>query len=412
MKIWLIQIGEALPVKAGIRKLRTAYLADKLIQRGHSVLWWASAFDHFGKRWLYDHDKEVTLDQRFTIKALKGIGYKKNVSLTRYIDHRIIARKFKKAIPSSRKPDIIVASLPSYDLAYYAVIFAVKNKIPVLVDVRDQWPDIFLEHVPVFSRNLIRLALHQDFIMVERTMKSATGIISMMNKLLDWGLNYAEREQRLADKVFYLGYKKNDTSEQQDGRIANIHQGLEDRFVVTFIGTFAEYHNPTILVECAEKFQNNRHIHFVLAGDGELMQKIKEVSAHLPNLTLTGWLDQTGIDALLSLSKIGVCTTSQAAYFFPNKAFAYFSAGLPIISAFRGELKEIIEKHQVGFYYPPNDVDVLVGLIEKLYKDGSLYKKMSENANRIFNEIFDADKIYDEYAKHIENVADGYKREW
>ncbi|MFX0200046.1 MAG: glycosyltransferase WbuB, partial [Candidatus Hodarchaeota archaeon] len=62
MNIWLIQIGEALPVKAGIRKLRTAYLADKLIQRGHDVLWWASAFDHFEKRWLYDNDKEVTLD--------------------------------------------------------------------------------------------------------------------------------------------------------------------------------------------------------------------------------------------------------------------------------------------------------------------------------------------------------------
>ena len=145
MKIWLIQIGEALPVKAGIRKLRTAYLADKLIQRGHSVLWWASAFDHFGKRWLYDHDKEVTLDQSFTIKALKGIGYKKNVSLTRYIDHRIIARKFKRFIPSAQKPDIIVASLPSYDLAYYATAFAQENSIPSLADIRDQWPDIFVE---------------------------------------------------------------------------------------------------------------------------------------------------------------------------------------------------------------------------------------------------------------------------
>jgi glycosyltransferase involved in cell wall biosynthesis len=410
MKIWLIQIGEALPVNVKIRKLRTAYLADKLIQRGHNVLWWASAFDHFGKRWLYDHDKEVTLHQRLTIKALKGTGYKKNVSLTRYIDHRIIARKFKKSITSVQKPDIIVASLPSYDLAYYATAFAQENSIPILADIRDQWPDIFVEQVPAFFRSIVRIALQKDFKMTKRALKAATGIISMSTNILQWGLQYAERERTQQDRVFYLGYNRGSASERQTGRIAAILKDIKDKFVVTFIGTFGEYHNPSILIKCANILENTNHIHFVLAGDGQLMPKLKKLSSHLPNVTLTGWLNKGEIDAVLTRSNIGVCTANQTAYFFPNKAFAYFSAGLPVVSAFEGDLRELIRKQRLGLYYSPNDVDSLASCIKRLYEDPQLYIKMSENAQKIFNEMFDANKIYDEYAKHVESVADAYSR--
>lgn len=46
MNIWLIQIGEILPLEEKAKKMRTALLADKLVERGYSVLWWTSAFDH------------------------------------------------------------------------------------------------------------------------------------------------------------------------------------------------------------------------------------------------------------------------------------------------------------------------------------------------------------------------------
>ena len=101
MNIWLIQIGELLPIKDGERKLRTAILADKLTERGHSVLWWASAFDHFKKVWISKKDTEFVLKNGVKIIALKGIGYKRNISFSRFVDHRIIAMKFRKAAPKS-----------------------------------------------------------------------------------------------------------------------------------------------------------------------------------------------------------------------------------------------------------------------------------------------------------------------
>src|SRR5574341_243598 len=142
MNVWLIQIGETLPLVSNIRKLRTALLADKLITKGHSVLWWASAFDHLQKKWISKQETEVKISNNFTIKLLKGIGYKRNVSIRRFIDHRIIAKRFRELVSAESRPDIIVASLPSHDLAYEAVMYANKNNIPIIVDIRDPWPDI------------------------------------------------------------------------------------------------------------------------------------------------------------------------------------------------------------------------------------------------------------------------------
>ena len=133
--------------------------------------------------------------------------------------------------------------------------------------------------------------------------------------------------------------------------------------------------------------------------------EIRKMSSSMTNISLTGWLNQDEITALLYYSHLGICPTSYETPIFPNKAFAYLSAGLPIISSFQGDLKKLIEKEQIGFYYPPNDVDSMVNCIMELYQDFNLYKKMSENAQRIFDEMFDSDKIYKEYSEHIEKVA-------
>ncbi len=403
MNIWLIQIGETLPIKPGKRKLRTAMLTEKLVERGHRVLWWASAFDHFEKKWVFNQDVEVEIQKGISIKALKGSGYRKNISFFRYLDHRLIARKFKKLAPSLPRPDIIVASTPSYDLAYEAVTFARKNDVPVLVDIRDQWPDIFLDQLPQILRKAIRFLLIRDFHMIRRVMSQADGLLSMMDTLLQWGLTYAKREATWKDRVFYLGYDKSPVTHEVKKEIRHLRENVNGKFVVIFIGTFAAYHNPSILVEAAAKVAH-KDICFILGGAGELFLEVKRKASGLNNVILPGWLNRDDMTALLDVSHVGVCPASQRAFFFPNKSFSYFSAGLPVITAFEGDLRKIIEERDVGFYYPPNDVDALVNSIKRLHDDPVLYRKMSENAHRLFDAMFDADKIYSDYADHIEKV--------
>ncbi len=403
MNVWLITIGEELPIVGDIRKVRTALLADKLVERGHHVLWWTSAFDHFRKDWVFKKDREWKVSEHYTIKALKGIGYKKNVCLSRFIDHRIIAKKFRRQSSHVPIPDIIVASTPSYDLAYEAALYAGRSSIPLLVDIRDKWPDIFFDFIPKKLQAIFRILFYREFFMFKKTMKLADGIIAVMNSYLTLGLTYGEREKRATDRVFYLGYGREGDVAPVTEKILQFKDYLEGKFVITFIGTFAHYHDPSILVECAKRLVNEK-IHFVIAGDGEFMKEIQDKARHLPNITLPGWLNQKDIKALLRHSHVGVCTTPRMAEFFPNKTFLYLSAGLPVISAFQGDLHEFIDQHRIGLNYFPNDVEMLTACIKKLNNDQNLYKEMSGNVRTVFDKWLDADTIYSQYVEHIENV--------
>lgn len=376
-------------------------MADKLVGRGHQVTWWTSAFDHFKKDWVYKKDIELTINENYKIYVLKGIGYRRNISISRFLDHRIIARKFSKTASYLTKPDIIITAMPPHDLAFKSVMFAVENRIPVLVDIRDPWPDIFVNHVPAKLKKIAELILYNEFRMLKKTMQKASGLIAVTNTFLKWGIKYSNREINYWDKVFYLGGER--LSEGQGQILKNVEHPdkLDDKFVVTFVGTFAHYHNPSILLDVAVKLKET-NIQIVIAGSGEYFNAIKEKASFIDNVTLTGWLSQGEISTLLKFSRVGICPTNQVVDLFPNKAFTYLSASLPIISAFQGDLKDLIEKYQIGFYYPPNNTDALVACIKRLYYNQVLYREMSENAKKIFEEMFDAEKIYEEYADHIE----------
>jgi len=404
MNVWLITIGEILPIKEGARKGRTSHLADALVERGHRVLWWTSAFDHFKKEWISNKDTTVNLDKNFEIRMMRGLGYKENFSFKRFLDHKLLAIKFKKLLKSQEKPDIIVASLPSYELAYQAVIFANKNKIPIVIDVRDEWPDIFFEFFPRWMHFIVKIVLWRDFQIVKKCFQKCTHITSMSESTLEWALLIGNRSKTLEDKVFYLGAKKISASLGAAQKFSYVERAVKKKFVVVFVGNFNEFYNPIILIETA-KILSGLDIHFILGGDGVYYKKAEKQSDGFKNITLTGWLSEQEIAFILSLSHMGVIPCSRKIKAFPNKAFTYFSAGLPIVSSVEGELKEIIEKNNMGFYYPANNAVELADKIKNIYENDDLYKKMSENVNEVFNNILDAGKIYQQYAEYLEHIT-------
>jgi len=405
VRVWLVQTGESLPLGRE-RKLRTSLMAEKLLEKGHSLTWWTSAFDHLTKRWLWDKDEEILLRKDFRIVALKGVGYRRNISVARFIDHRKVAAKFRCRTYKSEKPDVVVVSMPPHDLAYEAVRYAKENNIPVIVDIRDLWPDIFVERFGKITRFVMKAALSNDFNMLRKTLKWANSITAVTKPFLEWGLNYAGRDMTPTDKVFYLGCSKGSSTSSKlvSDRIRSLKDAVQGKFTVGFLGTFAHYHNPEIIVDAAERLKD-KDIQFIIAGDGEFYDKIQAKANSLPNVHITGWLDAADIYAILGLFHVGVCPTGKDAVLFPNKAFTYLSAGLPIVSAFGGELKEILEKEQIGLYCRPGDVGSLVTALETLYINPSLWQEMAENARKVFSTRFDADIVYNDYSEHIERVA-------
>jgi glycosyltransferase involved in cell wall biosynthesis len=404
MNVWIIQIGEQLPIGDDIRKMRTLFLAEKLCEKGHSVIWWASSFNHLRKKWYFENDNEVVLKANLKIKALKGIGYKKNNSILRFIDHRIISKKFKKKIQTEDIPDIIIASIPSYDLAFEATKYAKKFKIPIIIDVRDKWPDNFLDFFPTSIQHLFKPFLYLEFKMLNYSLINARAIVSMSESMLNWALEKSKRKKNIDDKIFHLGFSSFNRNFKNLSKPHNItNENISNKFIVLFIGTFGKYHNPEILIDCA-KIINNDEILFILAGDGPLKSHLYLNAKNLKNVIFTGWVNQEHIDYLLAISSIGICPTSKDGEksFFPNKVFLYWSAGLPVASAFQGEISNVITNENLGFNF--NNTAQLSAGINKLFFNKNYFSETTSNVKKVFKEKYDADIIYDAYAGFIENL--------
>ena len=61
--------------------------------------------------------------------------------------HKIVAKKFNEIALSNHIefPDLILCAYPAIELSRAGVQFANKIGVPVVVDIRDLWPDIFVE---------------------------------------------------------------------------------------------------------------------------------------------------------------------------------------------------------------------------------------------------------------------------
>ena len=125
-------IGEPVPVGDGVRDRphRTGSLARVLAGAGHQVIWWTSTFNHFKKQHLFQGSATLALAENFRVRLLKGRGYKRNLTLSRFLDHRDVARLFAREIESEPVPDIIVSSLPTVVLiSFSAVMSRASNPI-------------------------------------------------------------------------------------------------------------------------------------------------------------------------------------------------------------------------------------------------------------------------------------------
>jgi glycosyltransferase involved in cell wall biosynthesis len=412
MKVWLIQIGEPLPLNKNVRKLRTAMLADSLVSRGHEVRWWVSAFDHNLKVKLFRQDRELRLSPGLTLQILRGCGYSSNISLSRYLDHLLIAGKFRSQAAGLESPDVVVASMPCHHLALEAVRYARRRDIPVIVDIRDLWPDIFLTvtRKPLLKK-LGRLALSSDFRRLQHLLTEADGLVAVSRGYLEWALGKVGRPAREWDRVFFLGYQPASVRARPLNPPPWL-KGHETKKLILFIGTFGFSYELSLVVEAARRLNSSgrEDVCFILAGAGEQEEIIRRQSAELPNVLIPGWIEAEEIRGLLRSGYLGLLPYVESApQSLPNKPFEYLCGGLPLVSSLEGEMAELVNGFGLGLNYRAGDPESLCRALETLLDNPSLRNQMSAHALAFFHDYGDADKIYEEYAEHVESLAEAYK---
>jgi glycosyltransferase involved in cell wall biosynthesis len=416
MDVWLSTIGQRLD---HAENTRTMLLARFLIERGHSVTLWTSAFDHIRKQWRTEREEEVdgfwVMPGGLKVRFMQGCGYSRNIGIRRLYDHLLAARDFRLQAELLPKPDIVVASLPDHVTAAAMIDFADAHGIPSLIDVRDKWPDIFHDYAPALVKPVVRAGLWYENRRARKAMRRATALVAMMNSMLDWGLAKAGRQRTDRDRVFYLATMDGaDLATAPLDDLGEEHRRIvaatANRLVFSFVGTYNRTQHPSLVLEAFELLSrdpefNSEQVSLLIGGDGVDADAVDRRIAALPFAHRLGWLKPPEMRAILVRSDVGLLPMNFASPAFNNKAFAYLACGIPILNGALGDLAELIEENEVGINVPAGNGAALANAIKALVEEPQQVEAMQVRVRQLYAQSFDQDRTYKAYVLHIERLA-------
>ena len=313
-RIWLITIGEPIPLNnfCQDRLFRTGNFANYLARHDHEVIWWTSTFDHFRKVHLFTSDTDVKINDCLTIKLLHGCGYQSNLSFKRIIDHWYIAKKFQKKTTKCNLPDVILAAFPTIELSIAATQYGKNKRVPVVLDMRDMWPDIFIDLVPKPFRKISTIIALPLFKRAKRACSQATAITGITESFVEWGVNKAGRSLSHMDRAFplgYISYTPNCEDIQEAEKYWDEKGVTADKFefVACFFGTFGRQLDLKTVIASAHKLnQIHKSNLFVLCGTGDRIEYYKNISSQLPNVFFAGQINAAQIFTLMRRASVGL----------------------------------------------------------------------------------------------------------
>ena len=421
MRIWLIKTGEPVPFiasEAGDRVYRAGTLAQAALQAGHDVTWWTAQFSHQHKSHRQVEANTLTsvpvsgVQKNLQLMFLKSPGYRGHVGFKRLWDHHILARNFKNLAPKVPKPDIILCAYPTIDLARSAVRFGRARNVPVVLDVRDFWPDVFYERLNQ------KLPIRTDGWMIpyermaKQAFRGATAATGISQAAIDWARDRFGGDNT-HDKPFYHSKHAANHTDNTDMEAFWSEKGVKlsaPKTRLVWAGNLVDDTDADTLLRALEALPEHlsKALEVVLCGNGSLVPRIEAMSKDLPHLVYAGWVNSDQLAALTNASHIGLLCYLDRFDFnasVPNKVVDYCAGSMRTLTNLNGEVPRLLGESDSVISYPTGDVEGLVNVLTQIAENPDRYRCKHPPAREVFETHFNAEHVLTHYVSWLEGLA-------
>jgi len=412
MKVWILQTGEPLHIDEGnIRPMRAMNLSNKLIEAGHSVVLWSSAFNHQTKKHRVQKYSTYHVNEKLEIRLIPSFGYNKHIGFARLVDHIQLALNLKKMLKKEKEiPDVVFIGYPPIETAAILSKWLKIRNIPMVLDVKDLWPQMFIDKFPSFLKPIGRLIFFPYFYLAKRTIRDVDCVSAMAPSFLTSVLSFADKEEKELDRVLRLTTPIGQSSPEEllQAKIWWKEKGQDGSTpIIFFVGTFMSVFDFKPVYKAIKEIRGQGiKCNFVLCGSGDYLDNIKTMMQEFPNVFFPGWIERPKIESLAMISIASIAPYNNIDNYTlntPNKIVDALALGLPILCPLEGEIASLIQNHNVGITY--NKINPLEECIVKIMTNKKLQKEMAQNARNLYYQNFEFNKVYDDFVKHLETLA-------
>jgi len=303
-------------------------------------------------------------------------------------------------------PDVVIATSPQLLVGVAGLLISAAKRVPFVFEVRDLWPES-LYAVGIGSRNswTQRVLMRVAKLLYERCDHIVTVTPAMRQYLIEeWRITpekISVIENGVAVELF---------CPKSDGKSVREELGLQDKFVISWIGTIGNAHNLATVVDAA-KTLNAKYLNivFLVVGEGaekECVQNLVEQSG-LTNIKIISQQPRARVPDIICASDVCLVLLRKTEVFktvIPTKLLEFMSCGRPVVLGVEGQAQAIVEKADSGICIRPENAGDLVAAIEILRHDQQLRKRLGENGRRYIVENLSREQTARDYESVLHDL--------
>lgn len=286
-------------------------------------------------------------------------------------------------------PDIIYASSPELFSTYFSILFAKKHKLPIIVEIRDLWPESIVEYSNFSKKNIIiKLLYRLEEWIYYKSDKLIFTFEGSKEYIINqkWDINSGGRID--LNKIEYInnGVDLEKFKSSKDGLADNLLES--NKFKVVYTGSIRRVNSIFLIVEAAKvlKERGVNDVDFIIYGDGtereNLIKRCTELN--LENIHFRKHVDKKFIPNILKKADatiiVGQHDSMNKYGMSANKVFDYMAAGKPIISNLDVGYDKIL-KYNCGIVIPDGDGTEIADAVLKVKNlNSEEYCTMCKNA--------------------------------
>ena len=298
------------------------------------------------------------------------------------------------------KTDLIIATSPQFFTPMSGRMLSLFKRIPWVMEVRDLWPDSI---AAVGSMNKSSKTFKILKKIEHHLYKTASKIIVVTESFK----KYIKTEHQInstkigvfKNGVLVKNFKK---SKPDDVIVFKKSLGLENKIVISYIGTHGQAHGLKFILKSISKI-SNQNLHFLFIGDGSEKQKLIKYSETLDskNFTFLESVTKSEIPLYIDISDYSLVNLKKLDEFknvIPSKIFENIAMYKPILLGVEGESKKLINEYEVGVCFKPENKESFLKAIDDIQKlDRKTFKV---KCNRMLAD-FNRDNIAEDIIKFI-----------
>ena len=396
--------------------MRAMLLADELLKEGHKVTIISSSFFHQRKTFRSKSFKKVNVKENLTIVLIPSLGYKKHIGFKRLLDHIILSINLYKFLSKNKKfkPDKVFLGYPPIESSFVIINWAKKNNIPIMLDVKDNWPENFIEAFPNFLKKFARFILFPYFKLSSNIFNNADAISSITNSFINWIKSFQNKKNKnFNESKFFVSplvrkkiiFKPKNLKEAIDFWNKKGINVLEKKHF-SFVGSLSNSFDFKLILNISNYLISRYPNYiFIICGTGDKYIELKKLFSNKSNVMLIGEIDKYKASILIKNSVASLAPYLNNQNFqnsIPNKVIESLENSVPFITNTQGELKKMIEEFDNGIFLDKDLKDIKK--ISNLIEDKEFLNNLKKNSFNSYQELFNFEKTYRKIILNLKKI--------